>query len=176
MATAGSYPVGTPKDGDYLLGTSVPLPDETDKKPQTKNFSIGSIVTFATQNYVEVTKSISNAEWLALKTTSVEIVPAQGVGTVVQVLTAHAKWTHTGANFAFNQPLTLGNGTTGAVGVTTQGTLPITYTGIDADTTQIFTISGANASLNSPINFGCVSSATLTGGGTLQVTVRYQVI
>ena len=176
MATAGSYPVGTPKDGDYLLGTSVPLPHETDRKPQTKNFSIGSVVTFATQNYVEVTKSISNLEWLALKTTSIEIVPAQGAGTVVQVLTPHVKWDHSGANFSFNQPLTLGNGTTGAVGVATQGTIPITYSAVDADATQIFTISGADASLNSPINFGCDSSATLAGGGTLQVTVRYQVI
>ena len=176
MATAGSYPVGTPKDGDYLLGTSVPLAHETDKKPQTKNFSIGSVVTFATQGYVEVTKAISNAEWLALKTASIEIVPAQGVGTVVQVLSAHVKWTYATSNFAFNQPLTLGNGTSGAVGVVTQGTLPATYTDIGSDTTQIFTISGADTLLNSPINFGCVSSATLAGGGTLQVTVRYQVI
>ena len=176
MATAGSYPVGTPKDGDYILGTSIPLPDEVGKKPQTMNFSIGSVVTFATQNYVEVTKTISNAEWLALKTASIEIVPAQGAGTVVQVLTAHVKWTHTGADFSFNQPLTLGNGSTGVVGVATQGTLPITYSVVDADSTQIFTISGADASLNSPINFGCASSATLAGGGTLQVTVRYQVI
>ena len=176
MATAGSYPVGTPKDGDYILGTSIPLPDEVGKKPQTMNFSIGSVVTFATQNYVEVTKTISNAEWLALKTTSIEIVPAQGAGTVVQVLTAHVKWAHAGADFSFDQPLTLGNGSTGVVGVATQGTLPITYSVVDADSTQIFTISGADASLNSPINFGCASSATLAGGGTLQVTVRYQVI
>ena len=176
MATAGSYPVGTPKDGDYLLGTSVPLSHETDKKPQTKNFSIGSVVTFATQNYVEVTKSISNPEWLALKTTSIEIVPAQGAGTVVQVLAAHVKWTYATSNFTFDQPLTLGNGTTGNVGVVTQGTIPITYSAVDADATQIFTISGADASLNSSINFGCASSATLAGGGTLQVTVRYQVI
>tara|TARA_R100000951_G_C2582024_1_gene162268 strand:+ start:139 stop:669 length:531 start_codon:yes stop_codon:yes gene_type:complete len=176
MATAGSYPVGTPKDGDYILGTSIPLPDEVGKKPQTMNFSIGSVVTFATQDYVEVTKSISNSEWLALKTTSIEIVPAQGAGTVVQVLTAHVKWDHSGADFSFNQPLTLGNGTTGVAGVATQGTLPTTYSAVDADSTQIFTISGADASLNSPINFGCASSATLAGGGTLQVTVRYQVI
>ena len=102
--------------------------------------------------------------------------PAQGAGTVVQVLTAHVKWSHSGADFSFNQPLTLGNGSTGVAGVATQGTLPITYSVVDADSTQIFTISGADASLNSPINFGCASSATLAGGGTLQVTVRYQVI
>jgi len=119
---------------------------------------------------------LTNAQWLALKTTSIEIVPAQGAGTVVQVLTAYVKWAVSGDNFAFNQPITLGNGVSGAVGVVTQGTLPVTYTDIDSDATQIFTISGADASLNSSINFGCNSSATLAGGGTLQVTVRYQVI
>jgi hypothetical protein len=175
MAIANSYPMGTPKSDDLLLGTSVPRVG-TNEKATTKNFSISNVVTLATQGYAEVTKAISNAEWLALKTASIEIVPAQGAETVVQVLTAHVKWTASGANFAFNQPLTLGNGTSGAVGVVTQGTLPATYTDIDSDATQIFTISGADASLNSPINFGCVSSATLAGGGTLQVTVRYQVI
>ena len=175
MANLTAYPIGTPKSGDLIIGTSVPIPG-TNQKSTTKNFSINEVVTLATENYVELTKQLTNAQWLALKTTSIEIVPAQGAGTVVQVLAAHVKWTASGANFAFNQPLTLGNGTSGVVGVVTQGTLPATYTDIDSDATQIFTISGADASLNSPINFGCVSSATLAGGGTLQVTVRYQVI
>jgi len=175
MANLTAYPIGTPKSGDLIIGTSVPIPG-TNQKSTTKNFSINEVVTLATENYVEVTKQLTNAQWLALKTTSIEIVPAQGAGTVVQVLTAYVKWAVSGDNFAFNQPITLGNGVSGAVGVVTQGTLPVTYTDIDSDATQIFTISGADASLNSSINFGCASSATLAGGGTLQVTVRYQVI
>ena len=175
MAIANSYPMGTPKSSDLLLGTSVPDVGSTEKAT-TRNFSISEVVTLATKNYVEVTKAISNAEWLALATTSVQIIPAQGAGKVIQVILAHAKWVPSGDNFTFDQPLTLGNGTGGA-SVVVQGTMPNTnYTDIDGDSTYLFTISGAAASSNAAINFGCDNGATLTGGGTLSITVRYQVI
>ena len=175
MAIANSYPMGTPKSSDLLLGTSVPDVGSTEKAT-TRNFSISEVVTLATKNYVEVTKAISNAEWLALATTSVQIIPAQGAGKVIQVILAHAKWVPSGLNFAFDQPLTLGNGTGGA-SVVVQGTMPNTnYTDIDGDSTYLFTISGAAASSNAAINFGCDNGATLTGGGTLSITIRYQVI
>ena len=175
MAIANSYPMGTPKSSDLLLGTSVPDVGSTEKAT-TRNFSISEVVTLATKNYVEVTKAISNAEWLALATTSVQIIPAQGAGKVIQVILAHAKWVPSGDNFTFDQPLTLGNGTGGA-SVVVQGTMPSTdYTDIDGDSTYLFTISGAAASSNAAINFGCDNGATLTGGGTLSITIRYQVI
>ena len=46
MAIANSYPMGTPKSGDLLLGTSVPAIG-TNEKATTKNFgleSIGSLI------------------------------------------------------------------------------------------------------------------------------------
>ena len=175
MAIANSYPMGTPKSGDLLLGTSIP-DYGSNEKPSTRNFSISDVTTLATQGYAEVTKVISNAEWLALATTSVQIIPAQGSGKVIQVILAHAKWVPSGDNFTFDQPLTLGNGTGGA-SVVVQGTMPNTnYTDIDGDSTYLFTISGAAASSNAAINFGCDNGATLTGGGTLSITIRYQVI
>jgi len=175
MAIANNYPMGTPKSDDLLIGTSVPAANSEDVAT-TRNFSISAVATLATQGYAEVTKAISNAEWLALATTSVQIIPAQGSGKVIQVILAHAKWVPSGDNFEFNQPLTLGNGIGGA-SVVVQGTMPNTsYTDIDGESTYLFTISGAAASSNSAINFGCDNGATLTGGGTLSITVRYQVI
>ena len=177
MANAITYPVAVPKASDYLLGTSVPLPGEDDKNPVTRNFDIASVSSLITQGYVEKTVSISNAQWLGLAATSVEIIPAPGTGKVVQVILAHAKWIHSGLNFQYNQPLTLGNGSSGSVSSVTQATMPSTdYTDIDADQTYIFTISGAASSGNGAINFGCASGATITGGGTLSITVRYQII
>ena len=95
MAIANSYPMGTPKSDDLLLGTSVPLPG-TNEKATTRNFSLSNVVTLATQGYVEVTKDISNSQWLALAANSVEIIPAPGVGKVVQIILAHAKWVPSG--------------------------------------------------------------------------------
>jgi len=42
MAIANSYPMGTPKSSDLLLGTSVPNPN-TDEKATTRNFSLSQI-------------------------------------------------------------------------------------------------------------------------------------
>ena len=42
MAIANSYPMGTPKSSDLLLGTSVPTLN-TDEKATTRNFSISQV-------------------------------------------------------------------------------------------------------------------------------------
>tara|TARA_R110002096_G_C14566902_1_gene720305 strand:- start:734 stop:1651 length:918 start_codon:yes stop_codon:yes gene_type:complete len=44
MAIANSYPTGTPKSGDLLLGTSSPTPGTNDK-PTTRNFPVSGIST-----------------------------------------------------------------------------------------------------------------------------------
>ena len=175
MAIANSYPMGTPKSSDLLLGTSVPDVG-SNEKPSTRNFSISDVTTLATQGYAEVTKAISNAEWLDLATTSVQIIPTPGTGKALQVILAHVKWVHSGANFEWDGPLHLSNGTTGAVSTVVQGTIPAAYSDVNGNDTQIFTISGADVSVNGAINLGCPNGTTITGGGTLSVTVRYQVI
>ena len=175
MAIANNYPMGTPKSDDLLIGTSVPAANSEDVAT-TRNFSISAVATLATQGYAEVTKVISNAEWLALATTSVQIIPTPGTSKALQVILAHVKWVHSGANFEWDGPLHLSNGTTGAVSTVVQGTIPAAYSDVNGNDTQIFTISGADVSVNGAINFGCPNGTTITGGGTLSVTVRYQVI
>ena len=67
MAIANSYPMGTPKSSDLLLGTSVPLPG-TDEKATTRNFSISQVgalvntVNLGYTNYVAlITQASANA-------------------------------------------------------------------------------------------------------------------
>ena len=67
MAIANSYPMGTPKSSDLLLGTSVPNPN-TDEKATTRNFSISQVgalvntVNLGYTNYVAlITQASANA-------------------------------------------------------------------------------------------------------------------
>ena len=51
MAIANSYPMGTPKSGDLLLGTSVPDYGSTEK-PTTRNFSISQVGSLINAGFV----------------------------------------------------------------------------------------------------------------------------
>lgn len=46
MSILQSYPKGTPKKEDYIIGTSIP-PVNSDEMPTTRNFSVASIAAFA---------------------------------------------------------------------------------------------------------------------------------
>ena len=46
MSILQSYPKGTPKKEDYIIGTSIP-PVNSDETPTTRNFSVASIAAFA---------------------------------------------------------------------------------------------------------------------------------
>jgi len=62
MAQIVTYPTGTPKDGDYLIGTSVP-PVNSDENPKTRNFAISSVLGLASTSYIKTEKVIvSTAE------------------------------------------------------------------------------------------------------------------
>ena len=51
MAIANSYPMGTPKSSDLLLGTSVPDVGSTEK-PTTKNFSLSQVGSLINAGFV----------------------------------------------------------------------------------------------------------------------------
>ena len=178
MANLTAYGTGTPKASDLLLGTKTATPN-TNEKNITQNFTIGDIATLATQGYAEVTKTISNAEWLALPTTSVVLIPAQGAGTAIKILTATLKFKHVSTSFFFPGNITIGSGTSGADGNSQQCFLlgdssAGGFDDIDGDTTISLATKNAVISLNSPIYLG--RSTGTTGGGTVDIILRYQVI
>ena len=62
MAQIITYPKGTPKNADYLLGTSTPATN-TDDLPVTKNFAISDVLGLASTSYIKSDKVIvSTAE------------------------------------------------------------------------------------------------------------------
>ena len=57
MAIANSYPMGTPKSADLLLGTSVPAPG-TNEKATTKNFSVSAVSSLINLGYTVYTAAL----------------------------------------------------------------------------------------------------------------------
>ena len=180
MSILQSYPKGTPKKGDYIIGTSIPTAG-SDEMPTTRNFSVSSIATFATENYVEVTKTLSNAEWLALATTAITVVPAQAGTTIITqaYLTVLGYPTNPSTTMNWSADLVLGAQASYANinADSIQAKIPASFG--DTDTLgqiDVFALKATTPKLNSPITFGVIDSATIKGNGFVSITVRYQVI
>ena len=85
MAIANSYPVGTIKTEDLILGTSIPLAGTNDK-PVTKNFSVASFLALGSPpNILTAEVLVTDAQLRTLGTTPVVILPAV-VGYGYQIL------------------------------------------------------------------------------------------
>ena len=83
MAIIYSYPTGTPNGTDYLIGTQT---DPITEENRTLQFSITQVATLATQGYLESTTTITKAQWQALQTADVVLVPAPGASQYIKVL------------------------------------------------------------------------------------------
>ena len=175
MAIANSYPMSTPKSDDLLLGTSVPLPG-TNNKPKTRNFGIEAVATLVKRGYTEITKTLTSAEFTALPTTSIAVIPAQGTNSAVRILAAYLKFNFLTTSFFFNQGISISSGTSGSSGSSSQCFLPNTFEDIDGSEVITLQTLTANISANSPIYIGSPNAATNSGGGTVTVVLRYEVI
>jgi len=91
MAIAQAYPLGTPKTNDLLVGTSIPAANTNDK-PITKNFSVGSILALGNApSIVTSTFTITTAQLEALGTTDVVLLTlagGSGDGEYLQLISA----------------------------------------------------------------------------------------
>ena len=173
MAIANSYPMGTPKSDDLLIGTSMPLPDE-DTMPQTKNFSIQSVANFAQNGYVEATKILTKAEYQALQTTDITLVGAQGAGKYIKVLSITATFVPEAAGNQMSF-VTIDIGTTASAATTkVQAQIPVGISGITTKTVYSMATLSSIIDENLPLIVG--TQTAVTGDGTLQFDLRYQVI
>ena len=176
MAIANSYPMGTPKAGDLLLGTSVPTPN-TDEKATTRNFGVEAVAALVNRGYIEVTKVLTNAEWIALPTTAIAVVPAV-TSKHIQVLSAYATFTSVaGDYFYFTSDLILTNRTSSPNlnSSQIQARIPQNLEGADDTVKTIFELEACQPNLLA-LYFSTLSTATNSGGGTVSITVRYTLI
>ena len=176
MAIANSYPMGTPKSGDLLLGTSVPTPN-TNEKATTRNFGVEAVAALVNRGYIEVTKVLTNAEWIALPTTAIAVVPAV-TSKHIQVLSAYATFTSVaGDYFYFTSDLILTNRTSSPNlnSSQIQARIPQNLEGADDTVQTIFELEACQPNLLA-LYFSTLSTATNSGGGTVSITVRYTLI
>ena len=78
MSILQSYPKGTPKKGDYIIGTSIP-PANSDEMPTTRNFTVDSIASLGNApNIVTTTFTVTDAQLRTLGTTDVTLLTLAG--------------------------------------------------------------------------------------------------
>ena len=179
MANIQSYPIGTASTDSLLVGTqmNVEQPDGV-KVNLTRNFTVGQISTLITKDYTEVTRTLTNAEYLSSKTAGIIIVPGV-TGKYIRVVSAYASFVYEAPNaFMWSQDLVLSNNTSmGNLNSNTiQARIPQDLEDIDGNEIAIFGLEAAKPVKGSPLRFGTPTTATLTGSGTIAITVRYQLI
>lgn len=79
MAIANSYPMGTPKSDDLLLGTSVPSPG-TNEKATTRNFSMSAVNALSTAVGLGYTSYVSLVTQAGTNAPTVDAVLANTTG------------------------------------------------------------------------------------------------
>ena len=170
MANISTYPIGTPSAEDLIPGTQKFTAANGKKENLTRNFSVSDLNSLATNNYLETTTTITNAQWLALGGAQIILVPTPGANKYIKVLEASIFFDFAGDNFAFTNLEIAPAGGNVQVVLPAAGASPI-------DDDQVWTLAPTTASITSAaLVFRKIGAANPTGGGKLKVKVRYQVL
>lgn len=165
MAIIYGYPTGTPTINDNVLGTQV---DPVTEENKTVQFNIGQMNTLAANNYLESTITITTAQWLALSTSSLELVPNQGAGKYIKVLSASIFFDYVSTNLTFAQALVIRNN-----GGNAQVTIPTSLSPVTTDVVYSGNVVAAQLGIGSLI---ISTTGATAGNGSVQIKIRYQVL
>lgn len=123
--------------------------------------------------------TLSNAQVLAMFTTPVQIVAAQGLGTVVNVISMLLENVDGGVAYGGGGAIQLSYGS----GLTTPASVTVAATFLTSPTvTQVITAAGAlataaaSAVVNKAVNITNATAVFTTGTGTVKVVVNYTVV
>jgi hypothetical protein len=173
MAIIYTYPQASPSSADQLIGTQID-PDTEENK--TVQFTVGSVAGLATNNYLETTVTLTNAEWLALNATPKTLIASPGVNKAIKILDASVFFDYAASNFTWTTNINL------QINSVTFGTIPNSLSALAADT--IWNV--ATPIANTASDFGGIittntalvtaGGGTTAGGGQVQIKIRYQIL
>jgi hypothetical protein len=124
--------------------------------------------TLAANNYLESTITITTAQWLALSTSSLELVPNQGAGKYIKVLSASIFFDYVSTNLTFAQALVIRNN-----GGNAQVTIPTSLSPVTTDVVYSGNVVAAQLGIGSLI---ISTTGATAGNGSVQIKIRYQVL
>ena len=165
MAQIYSYPTVAPLTSDLIIGSR---PDLLNDTQVTYNFQVGAISSLVVNSGIsETTVSVTNAQWLALQTTDVTLLPTPGPGLYIKVISASILFDFTVGSFIFNSPLLISTGAS-------QFSLPAATVAADS----VYTLAPATALITPNVPLLLTTAGAITGAaqGTLKVKLRYQVL
>jgi hypothetical protein len=166
MAIIASYPVASPEEGDYLLGTKIQISGQ--QVNPTANFTIESVRALVLGDK-EISVQLTNAEMLNLATTSKLLIPAPGVGKYIEILSAAILF----KQGALRDTITYNDTIQFGIGTRSFGFAPSKT--IEGDLVYLIDITAGTIEENTSLVLQ-TSATSITGSGTIEVNIRYKVL
>ena len=167
MAIIYSYPTANPVAGNYLLGTQY---DPATEENKTVQFTIANVNSLGTSNYLETTVTITNAQLIALQTTSVQLLATPGANKAIKVLELSIFLDYTAPVFTFASDILV------ALNAVTLGTIPLAIGQAAVDTVySVVPVAGILAT-NTALLLSTAGAVGGGGGSAMQIKIRYQIL
>jgi hypothetical protein len=172
MAIIQSYPLAQATASDTVLGTQVDGNDVI----RTVTYNIAQMNTLATQGFIETTTVVNSVALNALQTSEVILITAPGPGKYIKVLELSGYLDFTAPVYTFGSAILVQEGLDTDAPVTL-GSFPATFSqlGADAVYSDAIVYDGVLRA-NKALMLSTAGAVGNSGGSSLQVKVRYQVL
>ena len=171
MAIIYTYPTATPTGSDNILGSRLnPVTEEQ----ETVQFGIQAVSALSTNNYIEETFTLTNAQLTALQGTDVQLLAQPGANKVLKVLEVSVYLDFNTAAFTFAQPLLIQYKDDGSGSPGTIATIPVAFAQLATDAVYMAQPASARAGINEAILISTSGAVGAGGNTSMKIKIRYQ--
>ena len=171
MAIIYTYPTATPTGSDNILGSRLnPVTEEQ----ETVQFGIQAVSALSTNNYIEETFTITNAQLTALQNTNVQLLAQPGANKVLKVLEVSVYLDFNTAAFTFAQPILIQYKNDGSGSAGTIATIDKAFLQLGADAVYMAQPASTRAGINEAILISTSGAVGAGGNTSMKIKIRYQ--